>query len=203
MDIELIESFFKKLDEKLGKPAEIIITGAAAGALMGHIRPSTDIDFEIRLKLPNASEADRQDMANAIDQTSQEMKIAVNYSEDIAHWSMISYLDYRQTSNDHKTIGKLKIKVMAPEYWTVGKMGRFVELDIIDIKEIIKAKKLKPEYMIEVWAKALKESPMSVAKRDFKEHVIYFLAKHGRDVWGDRFDPAKSVESFKKLAGLV
>ncbi|OGW80618.1 MAG: hypothetical protein A3C47_06440 [Omnitrophica bacterium RIFCSPHIGHO2_02_FULL_51_18] len=196
MDTQLIQRFFTELDQEFGRPAEVIITGAAAGALMGHIRPSTDIDFEIRSSASDASDKDRQDMENAVSMVSERMKIAVNFSEDISHWSMIDLLDYRKTARDYKKIGRLKIKILAPEYWTIGKMGRFVELDIIDIKEIIKNKKIKSDKLIKLWAKAIKMSPMSLAKRDFKDHVLYFLSKYGKEVWGKRYDSNKAVQSF-------
>ena len=44
-----IDLFFRELDKALDEKAKIILLGASAGTLMGHIRPSFDIDFEIRL----------------------------------------------------------------------------------------------------------------------------------------------------------
>jgi hypothetical protein len=202
MDTQLIERFFIELDQEFGRPAEVIITGAAAGALMGHIRPSTDIDFEMRLNASDATDKDRRDMENAVNKVSEKMKIAVNFSEDISHWSMIDFLDYRETAHDFKKIGQLKVKILAPEHWTIGKMGRFVALDIIDIKSIIKTKKLKSGPLIELWAKALKTSPMSMDKKSFKDHVIYFINKHGHEAWGKSFDPQTAIDHFHRFAGI-
>ena len=43
-----IDFFFSELDREFRKPAEVIVTGAACAALMGYVRPSADIDFEIQ-----------------------------------------------------------------------------------------------------------------------------------------------------------
>src|SRR5688500_10430523 len=44
-----IDRFFETLAAELEAPARVYLTGAAAGALMGRVRPSDDIDFGLRL----------------------------------------------------------------------------------------------------------------------------------------------------------
>ena len=194
MKKNLIDQFFLELDRGLQAPAEIILTGAAAGALLGQIRPSVDIDFEIRSAKKNLEEA--------IQQASNRTGIAANYSEDISHWSMIDYLDYRKTARPYKKIGQLQIKIMAPEYWTIGKMSRFLESDIQDILKIIRKKKLTAERLAKLWGKALRSSPLSDISGQFRDHVIYFFTHYGRGLWGKDFDPEKMALLFKKEAGL-
>ena len=64
MKRQQIDRFFKVLDAALRRPAEVILIGAGAASLMGHIRPSLDIDFEIRYpRMRAARERDRLDRA--------------------------------------------------------------------------------------------------------------------------------------------
>jgi len=199
MKKNLIDQFFLELDREWKTPAEIILTGAAAGALLGQIRPSTDIDFEIR---PLDKKAGRTHLEEAIQKASAQAGIAVNYSEDISHWSMIDYLDYRKMALPYKKIGQLQIKIMAPEYWTIGKMSRFLESDTQDILKIIRKKRLGAERLAKLWGKALRSSPLSLSSGQFRHHVVYFFTHYGRSAWGKDFDLEKIIILFKKEAGL-
>ncbi len=178
-----IDRFFKELDRSLDQKAEIILLGAGAGHLMGHIRPSLDIDFEIRL----FSKQKRKLLEEKILQVSRQEKIAVNFSENVDHWSMISYLDYRKTAIPYKKFGKLNVKLMAPEYWTIGKLARYHVLDSNDIAAIIKKKKLKPISLVRLWKRALKSSDLSLELGQFKRHAQDFLKSYGRRLWGKNF----------------
>lgn len=197
MKRSFIERFFEALDGEWGRPVEIILTGAAAGALLGHVRTSVDIDFEIRTKKQTGVSLDE-----VIRKVSERTGIPVNYSEDISHWSMIDFLDYRRTALPYKTIGKLRIKLMAPEHWTIGKMGRFVEPDIRDLVSIIKKRKLAVEPLIRLWSRALRSSPLSLASKEFRDHVIDFLRNYGRSAWGKNFDVPKAITLFRQLAKI-
>jgi hypothetical protein len=192
-----IERFFRELDRQWGRPAEIILTGAAAGALLGHARPSVDIDFEIR-----TGKGRDTSLGEVIQRTSQKTGITVNYSEDISHWSMIDFLDYRKTTLPYKMIGKLRIKLMAPEYWTIGKMGRFLDPDVRDLVKIIKKRQLPPNRLIRLWSRALRASPLSLASGQFRDHVIDFLENCGRSAWGKNFEREQGVALFRRLAKI-
>ena len=199
MKSSLIDRFFREFDRELGRPAEIILTGAAAGALLGNVRPSFDVDFEIRLAGRSGKKAD---LAQAVQNVSQKTGIAVNYSEDIGHWSMIDYLDYRRAALPYKKIGRLTVKIMSPEHWTIGKMARYLESDAKDISKIIKKRKLKPDPLIRLWAKAMASSVLSLASGQFRDHVLHFLRSYGRNLWGRNFDSAKAITLFKRSAGV-
>lgn len=197
MKKSFVERYFREFDRQWGRPAEIILTGAAAGALLGHVRPSLDIDFEIRtVKAKGAS------LDEAIRRVSEKTGITVNYSEDISHWSMIDLLDYRKTALPYKTIGKLRIKLMAPEYWTIGKMGRFIEPDIRDLVKIIRKRKLSQERLIRLWGRALRSSPLSLASGQFRGHVVDFVKSYGKSLWGKNFDPDKAIAVFQRAARI-
>lgn len=195
-----IDLFFKVLDAELGQPADVILVGASAGSLMGHVRPSFDIDFEIRGKGAGRAKI-RMRMGAAVAKASQIAGVAANYSENVAGWSRVNYLDYRRTALPYKKIGRLKVKIIAPEYWTIGKMARFLELDIQDMIKIIKSKKIRPEALIRVWAKALLLSDLSLELGQFRDHVLYFLKKYGHKIWGKAFDFKRISDLFRKGVG--
>lgn len=190
-----ILSFFSQLDRRLNRIAEVIVVGASAGALMGHIRPSVDIDFEIRCRGKKFS---RQQLAAAIEETARISGVAVNYSENIGGWSMISYLNYRKTSVFFRQIGKIKLKLIAPEYWTIGKMARFLELDIQDMIKIIRRKKLTAHALIKVWSAAVNASDLSLELGQFRDHVVYFLKHYTHRLWGKKTDADQLTRLFLK-----
>lgn len=196
MNKRQIDLFFKTLDRKLDLPGTVIITGASAGAVMGHVRPSFDIDFEINLsrKSPQA----KAKLESAINQAARVAAVAVNFSENIGGWSRINYLQYRETAVPYKRIGNLEIKLIAPEYWTIGKMARFLELDIQDMIKIISRKKLKPDILIQIWAKAVRSSVLSLELSQFRDHVIYFIKNYAKKLWGRQTDTAALIEQFKR-----
>ena len=191
-----IDLFFELLDQELGLAAEIILVGASAASLMGHVRPSLDIDFEIRFKGSKTSKT-RAKLEAALAKAQTLAGVAVNYSENISGWSMVDYLDYRKTATPYKKVGKLNVKIVAPEYWTIGKMTRFLELDIQDMIKIIRTKKIKAKPLIALWARALKASDLSLELGQFREHVIFFVQRYGKKLWGKKVDPEVLLKDFK------
>ena len=195
MKKEMIDRFFKKLDEELERKAEVILIGASAASLMGHIRPSLDIDFEIRVK---GKKIPPSLIESKILKVSRSLRIAVNYSDWIGGWSRIHYLDYRKTAAPYKQFGKIEVKIAAPEYWTIGKMARFLELDIQDMIKIIKLKKINPSSLINLWARALMASDLSLELGQFRDHVIYFLKHYSKRIWGKEVNSEKLIRKFQK-----
>lgn len=196
MNQRQIDLFFKTLDRELGLKGIVIVTGASAGSIMGHIRPSFDIDFEIRLSKKSA--AVKTKLEPAIDRAGKVAGVAVNYSENIGGWSRINYLDYRKTALPYKKIGKIEVKLIAPEYWTIGKMARFLALDIQDMIKIIKKKKIKPEALLRIWTKAIRASDLSLELGQFRDHVIYFLKHYGKKIWGRQTDTEQLIHQFQR-----
>lgn len=195
-----IHQFFNELGRKLQKPADVILTGAAAGVIFGNVRPSLDIDFEIRLRGGKGMDDSR--LESAIKSSAAKARIDVNYSQDISHWSMINYLDYRKKALPYRTFGALQVKVMSPGHWTIGKMSRFLEIDIRDLVKVIKKKRLKPGFLIKLWARAFRSSGLSLEKGRFRDQVLDFLKRYGKKAWGKEFDSVRAARLFKKEAGL-
>ena len=195
-----IDLFFKVLDQGLDTPAEVILVGAGAASLMGHVRPSLDIDFEIRLNRTKTRAVKRR-LESAVRKACEVAGVAVNYSENVGGWSRIHYLDYRKTAVPYKRIGKLKVKIIAPAYWTIGKMARFLELDIQDMIKIIRAKKLKPSGLLRLWARAIRSSDLSLELGQFRDHAVYFIGRYGKKLWGRGFNPDQTIRDFKRQVG--
>jgi hypothetical protein len=203
MKKDIVDLFFLELDRALATPASVILTGAAAGAIYGNVRHSADIDFEIRLKR-RKTDGQRQDeiVERLIREVSSSLGISANYSDDISHWSMIDYLNYRRSSISYKKIGRIDIRLLAPEYWTIGKMARFLEIDVNDMIKVIKKKRLRTEVLISLWARALRRSPLSLAKGQFRRNVENFFHMHGKRIWGRAFDRERAINDFRRSAGL-
>ncbi len=200
MNKKKIHEFFKRLDIYLDQKATVIVVGASAASLMGHVRPSFDIDFEIRLS--RSTPAQKRKLAETILKTARETGVAVNFSENIGGWSMVNYLDYRKTALAYKKFGKLDVKLIEPCYWTIGKMTRFLELDIQDMVKIIRKKKIKPERVVSVWAQAFQASDLSLELGQFKEHVLFFLKQYSTKLWGRKSVAQKLIDLFLKKAGV-
>ena len=194
----LIDLFFMELNRELDRPADVIVTGAAAGALLGSVRPSVDIDFEMRVR---SKKAGGKPADQAVRAAASRVGIATNYSEDISRWSMIDFLDYRKQALPYKKIGLLDVKFMAPEYWTIGKMVRYWELDVQDVRKVIRKRKISPDELVSLWARALRASPLSQACGEFRDHVTDFLKRYGKRLWGSAFDADAALDVFDRLRG--
>ncbi len=77
-------------------------------------------------------------------------------------------------------------------------MARFLELDIQDMLKIIRRKKLSPGRLIKIWIAAVNASDLSLELGQFRDHVIYFLGRHARRLWGKKTDSAKLTALFLK-----
>lgn len=198
-----IHSFFTELDRQLKTPAEAIVTGAAAASLMGYLRPSQDIDFEIRFKEKKGRGRGASRLESAVRKAEKKAGVAANYSSDISHWSMIDYLNYRTRAIPYRVFGRLNVRVISPAHWTIGKLARFFEIDALDLRKVLKKKKLRPGPLIELWARVLRKSPLSLAKGDFRDHAIDFLKTYGKKVWGKDFDTERAVQQFKRAAKIA
>ena len=200
-----IDRFFSELDKEIERPLKVILTGAMAGMVLGSIRPSVDIDFEIGLSpYEKPSDALTDKIDSAIRAVSDRVGIPAQYSENIQGWSQISFLDYRESAKLYKKIGKIEIHLLAPEHWTIGKMARYLELDKIDVACILKKQRIDQDKILSLWALALRQSGLSDRSREFRDHVIDFIKEEGKKIWGKNFDPVAAATEFKnkiKLSG--
>ena len=195
-----IDRFFSTLAREFGRPATLIVTGAAAGSLWGHIRPSQGIDFG--LQLGGRGRAGWERFQAAIDRTVQRTGIQVHYAEDIDRWSSITLLDYRRHTAPYRRFGQLRIRLLDPVYWSIGKLGRYFDLDVDDVVMVLRRQKVPAASALRVWARALRASPRSTAIPQFRSQVEHFLRTYGNTIWGRSFDPEAAIRRFHRTAGI-
>lgn len=200
MNRRQIDDFFKTLGAELRQDARAILTGAAAGTILGSERPSLDIDFEVELK--GTDEADWEGLESAVRKTVEKTGIYANYAEDIDRWGMVTLLDYKKNTRPYKKYGNLAVRVLDPAYWSIGKMTRFIDPDIQDMIQVFRKKKTPPLRLARVWGRALSESPRSTALAGFRRQVESFFESYGKKIWGRTFDPAGAIRQFHKAAGI-
>ena len=195
-----IDRFFRTLAREFHEPAAIIVTGAAAGSLWGHIRPSQDVDFGVQLGGRVSNRWERFEAA--VTRTVQQTGIQVNFAEDIDRWGSITLLDYRRHTLPYRRFGTLSVRLLDPVYWSIGKLGRYFDLDVNDVVTVLKRRRVPAVSVIRVWAKALRASPQSTALVQFRSQVEHFLRTYGRTIWGRSFYPEAAIRRFYRAAGI-
>jgi hypothetical protein len=198
MNAKQIDRFFKIFSHELGEDATVILTGAGAGALWGRIRPSFDVDFEVTLRRKNPALWSTVERAAAI--ASQTTGIQANFANNIDRWGMISLLDYRKHRVAYKHFGPLKLELMDPIYWSIGKMTRYLSPDVEDIVEVFRRRHVAWSKAVAVWGKALKKSPKSTALHLFRHQVEHFIRHHGSRVWGKMFPTEEAIQAFHQAS---
>ncbi|MBI2495869.1 MAG: hypothetical protein HYY90_03295 [Candidatus Omnitrophica bacterium] len=190
-----IERFFRTLAQECDEPATVILTGAAAGSLWGHIRPSVDIDFAIR-----PSRRSRRRWAaieEAIERTVRRTGISANYAEDIDRWSSVSLLDYQRHARPYRRFGTLRVRVLDPAYWSIGKMSRYLDPDVRDVVAVFRRHPVALPRLLRLWARAARASPRSLAVTQFCRQAEHFLRTDGRAIWGRAFDAERAIARFR------
>ena len=198
MNARQIDRFFRFLAEELAAPGKAIVTGAAGGALLGRVRPSLDIDFQFR----TLRRADWRKVDAAVTRAARRAGIAANYAEDIDRWGMVTLLDFERHARFYKRFGTLRVLVMDPVYWAIGKLTRYLEPDRLDLAAVFRRRKPPIERAIAVWGRALRRSPRSPQLRLFLDHARHFLHAHGRSVWGPSFDAADAADRLAATARI-
>ena len=191
-----IDQFFRTLAREYEDPATVILTGAAAGALWGHVRPSLGIDFAIQ---PTGRRADRWTrLEEAIERTVRRTGIAVNYAQDIDRWSSIYLLDYRRHTHFYRRFGALQVRLLDPAYWSIGKLSRYLEPDVRDMVEVFRRQQVSPTRLLHVWGRALRHSPRSLAVTQSVRQAEHFLRTYGKTLWGERFNPERAMTRLRR-----
>jgi hypothetical protein len=194
-----IEGFLATLAEELGRPARLYLTGAAAAALWGRVRPSVDIDFGIEVA---GGVAGARAVEQAVARTSRLHGIAASFAADIDRWGMITLLDYRRTSRLHARFGAIEVRLLHPANWAIGKLTRFLEPDVRDVVEVFRRQSVDARLASRTWGRALRASPASNAQAQFRAQVEHFFRHQGRRVWGPRFDAGEAIRIFRRAARI-
>lgn len=196
-----VEQFFRVFSKELNEPATVILTGAAAGALWGHVRPSRDVDFAIQPRRRDRGCWER--IEAAVERATQVTGITANYAQDIDRWGTISLMDYQTHTRPYRRFGVVQVRLMDPAYWSIGKVSRYIGPDVRDLVAVFKTEKIPPARLLKVWGKALRASPPSDSQFQFRRNVENFLQVYGRAIWGKSFEPEGAVRRFHREAGIL
>ncbi|HEX3904818.1 MAG TPA: hypothetical protein VH853_18425 [Polyangia bacterium] len=196
-----IEQFMSTLAAEIGVPARAYLTGAAAAALWGRVRPSFDVDLGLELK--RKSGTSWEVIERAVERTTRLTGIAVSVAEDIDRWGMITLLDYKRTSRRYRLFGQLELRLLHPANWSIGKLTRSLESDLRDVVEVFRRQSVSSTKVVSTWGRALRASPASTAQFQFRRNVERFLRQRGRRVWGESFDVQAAVGAFWRAARIA
>ncbi len=173
--------FFKALAEEWPHPAEILLLGGAAGLVVGNNRPTRDVDFEVSFA---SKRAGRKRFQSAVRRATERTGIDAQFSENVARWSMISFLDYSKHRKPFKRYGKIRVSFLDPPYWSIGKVSRYWDQDIRDMIFVFSKVPVDPVRLARLWERALKESPLSDRLFGVKTQMCNFFKTYGRKIWG-------------------
>lgn len=201
MNRRQIDRFFQVLSEQFNDELVVLLTGAAAAAIWGQVRPSVDIDFAVRVRRRDKETWEK--LEAAIERTVKLTGIQANYSEDIDRWGLITLLDYKRRTHPYRRFGRLRVRLLDPAYWSIGKMTRYLDPDVRDMVQVFKRQKVPADRLAHLWGRALKRSPRSAALIQFRRQVEDFLRTYGPTIWGRKFDAGKTMRRFYKEAGIA
>lgn len=196
-----VDRFFRTLAREMQDRVTVILTGAAVAALLGRARASRDVDFAIRPLRRDRSRS-WEAIQSAVERTVRITGITADYAEDIDRWGPISLMGYRRHTRPYRRFGKVEVRLLEPAYWSIGKMSRCLVPDVRDMVGVFRRIKLPWREAVAVWARALRASPPSTARFQFRRQVEDFLRKYGRAAWGKGFDADEAMRSFRRAAGI-
>ena len=200
MTRQQLNRFFNTLSKEYHGPVRVILTGAAAGSITGPLRPSLDVDFGV--ELPRRTASRWQALTEAIERTVRLTGIPAQYAEDIDRWGAISLLDYRTHATRYQRFGDVRVDVLDPAYWSIGKLTRYLDPDVFDLVKVFTRTRVPVLQVARLWGRALKISPRSTACTQFRAHVEHFLQTYGRRIWGAPFDSSHAIAVFRRAAGI-
>lgn len=178
MDKKDIDRFFRELSNRIHEPLKVVLTGGVASWFMGGNRPTRDIDFGI---VPATERIQK-----ALNEVSRELGIAIQYSDDMQRWGMINIPDSERGVKLYKKFGSISVYLLAPDRWAIGKLTRYREADVEDLRNVLKKQKPPLQKTLNLWKQALAESPASSQQQLFKNQVNHFLKSYGKKIWGDK-----------------
>jgi hypothetical protein len=195
-----IESFLRTLGRELGTPARGYLTGAAAAAFWGRVRPSLDVDIGIQLFARSGRSWEH--VQAAVDRTTRLTGISASVAEDIDRWGMITLLDYRRSARPLRRFGAFEVRLLHPVNWSIGKLTRYLDPDVQDVVEVFRRQKVPWTAAARTWGRALRASPASTTQFRFRQNVEAFAAERGRATWGRSFEGKAFVAAFHRAAKI-
>ena len=185
MRAQEVEKFFKELSKEWAQPARILLIGGAGALLMGGSRPTLDVDFEVRISVSGGS---WERFEAKVREVSARTGIGAQFAESVERWSQLSFLDYRRHTRRFRRFGAMEVRILEPAYWSIGKIGRYWDQDIQDMRAVFRKQRPDPVQIARVWARALARSPRSNQLALVRRQAVHFFKTYGKEIWGDRFN---------------
>lgn len=201
MTHQQIRKFFTVFARHVDRPVAILLTGAAAGSLLGSVRPSKDVDFAVLLRHRRNARTWAM-VEEAAREATRATGIAAQFAENIDRRSMISLLDYRRHTRPYRRFGSVAVRVLEPAYWAIGKLVRSYAYDVQDLARVLKRQRVTPLSLAHLLGRALRASPRSTTCERFRRQVEDFFRTRGRAVWGRSFDSTKAIAAFHRTAQI-
>ncbi|MCE9625519.1 MAG: hypothetical protein K8R69_08745 [Deltaproteobacteria bacterium] len=178
-----IDRFFSAAAKEISHPIQIYLTGGTLAWFFGGSRPTQDIDFALKTQGP------WEETSRILKELSLREGMPIEFSEDISRWGMVGYADFTRGARLYQSFGKIKVYLLDPIVWSVGKIGRFTSSDLDDL--ILVFKRQRPDWRkaVRLWASALRQSPRSSEQGLFVKKIHFLLSEHGREIWGRAFNP--------------
>lgn len=192
MKRQQVDQFFAELSKQWSHLTRILLVGGAGALVMGGVRPTLDVDFEVQF----LSKQNSWDLfQEAVRAATQKVGIEAQYAESIERWSSVTLGDYRNHVERVGTYGKLEVCVLDPEYWSIGKMARYWDQDVQDMIAVFKRRKPDPMKLAQIWTDAIRHSPKSTQLMLAKKQALHFFKTFGEEIWGDSL-------SLERIQGL-
>ena len=196
MKREDVGRFFSELSKRWTIPTEILLLGGAGALVMGGNRPTMDVDFEVHIRSRAAS---WEAFARVVAGVSEKTGIGAQYAESIDRWSQIALGDYRRHTLPVSRFGSLKVRVLQPEHWSIGKIARYWDQDIQDMIAVFSRRRPDPAAVARVWAQAIARSPKSTQLALVRRQALHFFRTFGGQIWGPSFRSETVESQFRKL----
>jgi len=192
-----IDRFFGALARAWPHPTDILLIGGAAAVLDGSTRPTFDVDFEVAFGEPGSSE-DGELFAAALHQAEAASGVEGQFTEDIGAWSPITLPPWRRSARPWKRFGPIKVRLLDSAFYAVSKLRRGNTSDFDDLMLVARRHRLGWRSLAILCGQAVRHSPSSTELRGFVRRVEYLFQKHGRTIWGTRFDARPAVDLFRR-----
>lgn len=162
--------------------------------MLGGVRPTLDVDFEVRFR---SAKATWEDFTAAVRGVTANTGIGAQYAESVERWSPLTLLDYRRHTRRVKRFGAIDVRVLEPAYWSIGKMGRYWDQDVQDMLAVFRRHKPDPLALARLWHRAIRRSPKSTQLALARRQALHFFGTFGRKIWGSSFsmEPIQRVFS--------
>lgn len=191
-----VERFFGSLARRWPHRTECILVGGAAAALDGSVRPTRDVDFEVRFGGARSAE-DPDAFASAVHEAERASGVEGQFTEDLSRWSQIGMPAYRGRTREWRKFGPITVRLLDPADYCVSKLRRGASRDFDDLILVARQHRVSWVALASRCAAARRLSPRSTQLEGFVKRVELIFRERGRELWGPRFDPGRAIALFR------